>query len=243
MYDPLGRHKAQSKEMRSFLIFLTCLAIFLGGFSLYYKDDFVLNDKECAVLNHLWQTKYHKDFRFAGSWESGIFACKSQDARMAQAIYFLDTTKFVLPDGTTGIDFYAWLKKIDPQFGKKWMSNYAGMSVFEDNQLNISIDMLAQENPVIIAGIIVHEARHLEEGYNTHVACTNDTELTCDSRLEKNLNIGGAYSYNMYYYDHLRKYSNAGRAAKRIAKERMQYIFDHKFNSVDPKDRQKYDLD
>ena len=229
--------------MRSFLIFLACLTIFLAGFSLYYKDDFTLSDMECSELNDLWQTKYRKDFKFADTWKDGIFACKSQEARMAQAIYFLDTTKFVLPDGTTGFDFYTWLKKIDPQFGKKWMSNYAGMSIFESNQLNISIDMLIMGNPVAIAGIIIHEARHLEEGYNSHVACFNDKELRCDSRLEKNLNIGGAYSYNMYYYDHLRKYSDAGRGAKRIAKERMQYIFDHKFNSVGPKDRQIYDLD
>ena len=243
MYDPLGRHKAQRKEMRSLLIFLICLAVFLAGFSLYYKDEFTLGNKECAALNHLWQTKYHKDFRFADTWEDGTFTCKSQDARMAQALYSLDTTKFILPDGTAGFDFYAWLKKIDPQFGKKWMPDFAGMSIFEDNQLNISIDMLAQENPIAIAGIIIHEARHLEEGYNSHVACTNDTNLSCDSRLEKNLNVGGAYSYNMYYYDHLRKYSNASRAAKRVAKKRMQYIFDNKFNDVDEEDRQAYDLD
>jgi len=243
VHDPLGRHKTQRKEIRSFLVFLACLVISLAGFSLYYKDEFALNDKECAALNHLWQIKYRKDFRFADTWEDGAFACKSQEARMAKAMYFIDTTKFVLPDGTAGFDFYAWLKKIDPQFGKKWMSNFAGISVFEDNQLNISIDKLMTDNPVAIVGIIIHEARHLEEGYNSHVACANDAKLNCDSRLEKNLNAGGAYSYNMYYYDHLRKYSDAGRRVKRIAKQRMQYIFDHKFNDVDAKDRQAYGLD
>lgn len=243
MHDPLNRHKAQRKEIRSFLVFLTCLAVFLAIFSFYYTEDFALSDKECVELNHLWQTKYRKDFRFTDTWDDGKFECKSQEAHMAQAIHFLDTIKFVLPDGSTGFDYYTWLRKIDPRFGKKWMSNYAGVSIFEDNQLNISIDMLEQGNPVTIAGIMIHEVRHLEEGYNSHVACINDKELRCDNRLEKNLNVGGAYSYNMYYYDNLRKYSDAGRAAKRVAKERMQYIFDNKFNDVDEQDRQAYDLD
>lgn len=239
----MGRHKGIKKEMRSFLIFCAALIFFVFALMPTQVDDFDLTSKECDELNHLWQTKYRTDFRFEGIWESEAFECPSQDAGMAKALFLLDTNRGGFSGGVPQFDFYAWLKKIDPKLGKTRLLNFAGLSHFETHRLDINVEKLLEGNPVTIAGILVHEARHLEEGYNSHVPCHYNRDLTCDSRLEEDLTSGGAYSYNILFLDELRNSPNTDRVVKRVAKKQMLNLIESRFNDVSPTALQNYALD
>jgi hypothetical protein len=239
----MSKHKAQKKEMRSFLIFCATLLLFAFVFMKTQVDDFGLSTKECRELNHLWQTKYRVDFRFADTWEVETFDCPSSAVGMAKAMYLLDSNRTMVSGGIQQVDFYAWLKKTDPEIGAKILYKFAGTSDFENNRIDVNMDKLIEGNPVIIANILVHEGRHLEEGYNTHVPCKNDKKLTCDSRLEDNPAKGGAYNYNILFLNQLRYSPKADRTVKRVAKKEMLRLLASKFNEVGATALQKYALD
>ena len=161
---------------------------------------------------------------------------------MAQALHLLSTTSFSQPDGQE-FDFVKWIKDQNPVFEKGLMLNSAGLSKISDKKITVSTIILEKNNPVEIANVIVHEVRHLEEGFNSHVPCTRDWTLRCDQRLEDNPLEGGAYNYNMVFLHHIRQFSDADEASKRRAKRLMQTIFEKRFNLINPKHRELYGVD
>ena len=105
---------------------------------------------------------------------------------------------------------------------KRPMFGSAGLSHFADGLLELNAQVLERNNPVEIANIIIHELRHLDQGFNSHVPCKRFPDSICDLRLEENPINGGAYNYNILFLHHLRQYSDADRQTKRRAKKLMQ---------------------
>lgn len=242
MVGNLNRQKANKSELQSLVIFFGILAIFYMVFVLPQIDDFQLSDQKCEELNRLWLTKYQDDFDFSAEWPIDEFDCLSEDSGMARALHFLDTLIIEPPEGEPAVDFYEWAKSLKPRFNKRIMRQFAGYSFLENNQIDLNAITLGQNNPVQIAGIIIHELRHLEEGYNSHVPCKNNPLLTCDALLEEQPQQGGAYNYNVYFYHQVRQFSNASSYEKKLARQLMQTTFDEKINSTSANDRQRYDV-
>ncbi len=227
MFDSLGRIKAQRKEMRSFLIFCVCIALSLYIFSPSHKTDFSLSAKECANLNMLWQTQYQNDFQFDDTWSFAPFECGSTDAKMAHALFLIDTMKST---GSKNFDFYNWIKDVDPVFSRRLMFGYSGASYFGAHRADLNIDKLRITNPVEIAGIVIHETRHLDQGYNSHVPCKTDHKNQCDIRLQADPLKGGAYNYNVIFYQQLQQDKSATRSVKYIASKLLKSTLETKFN-------------
>ncbi|MEM9279194.1 MAG: hypothetical protein AAGA76_11525 [Pseudomonadota bacterium] len=218
----------------------------IGGYFVFIWpniENFEISDAHGSELNRLWQEEYSRDFRFSDNWEKGSFNCLSQESGMVQGLHLLAKTNFHTPDDVEQIDFYKWVQNLDLEFDVRPMLRLAGRSEFATRHVFMNSIVLAENNPVEIANIIIHEARHIEEGFNSHVVCIKDTERLCDQRLEADPSTGGAYNYNVLFLHHIRQYSDASAQNKRRAKKLMQEIFDGRFNSVNPDDRTKYGLD
>jgi len=242
MIGDLNRQRANKRELKSLLLFFATLAAIYVFFVVPKMEDFSLSAGECDELNHLWQAKYRTDFEFT-DWPVEEFDCLSEDSGMARALYFIDTLEIHAPDDATKIDFYEWAKGIKPHFNKRPMIALAGSSLFERNEITINSAILLKNNPVEIAGTLIHELRHLDEGYNSHVACAKNPAKACDARLEENPLSGGAYNYNFLFYHQVREFSNASAFEKKLARQLMQETFDEKFNDTPANARTRYDLD
>ncbi len=230
MFDSLGRVKAQKKELRSFLLFCGFIALFLYVLSPAHRTDFSLSKAECVNLNQLWQTKYRNDFQFDDTWSFESFECGTADANMAHALFLIDTMGGEQNDGTKGFDFYAWMKQVNPVFSKRLIFGYSGISYFGPHQIDINVDKIRTSNPVELAGVVIHETRHLDQGYNSHVPCKTDSKNQCDMRLENDPLNGGAYSYNVAFYDQLRQDVNATRSIEYVASKLLKSTIEGKFN-------------
>ncbi|KAB7613921.1 hypothetical protein F9L33_11220 [Amylibacter sp. SFDW26] len=226
MFDSLGRIKAQRKELRSFVLFFGFIALLLYILSPARNTDFNLSKGECAELNMLWQSKYQNDFQFDETWSFELFECETAKAKLAHAIFLIDRMT-VEPEK---FDFYDWMKRVNPIFSQRLMFGYSGISYFEAHQVDINIDKLRTSNPVEIAGVLIHETRHLEQGYNSHIPCSVDEKRQCDLRLEADLLTGGAYSYDTAFYDQLIKDTKSTRSVKYAASKLLQSNLDTKFN-------------
>lgn len=226
MFDSLGRLKAQRKELRSFLLFCAFIVLFLYILSPARNTDYSLSERECTDLNSLWQTKYQHDFEFDETWRFVTFECGTTHAKMAHAIFIIDT----MTSSPKGFDFYDWMKRINPRFSQRLMFGYAGVSYFDTHQVDVNINKLRTSNPVELAGVLIHEIRHLDQGYNSHVPCRTDKKSRCDLRLEDDPLTGGAYNYNVVFYDQLVRGDDARRSMKYAASKLLRAILETKFN-------------
>lgn len=242
MIGDLNRQRSNRREFKSLLLFFVTLAAIYVFFVMPKVNDFSLSERQCNTLNHLWQTKYRTDFEFT-DWPVKEFDCLSESSGMARALHFIDTLQIYPPDDEAKIDFYEWAKGIKPRFNKRPMVTLAGSSLFERNEITINSAILLKNNPVEIAGTLIHELRHLDEGYNSHVACAKSPTKACDARLEENPLSGGAYNYNFLFYHQVREFSNASAFEKKLARHLMQETFDEKFNATPANARTRYDLD
>ncbi|MGI9352712.1 MAG: hypothetical protein ACR2O3_14200 [Rhizobiaceae bacterium] len=242
MVDNIQSYRGRQHEFRTLA---GMLALVIAGYLLFVwpqTENYEISDSRCNDLNSLWKEAYSKEFRFSDNWPSGKFKCLSPTSGMAQALHFLATTNFVQPEGQK-FDFYQWVRKLNPVFEKGLMLNSAGLSDITEKRIALSTIILEKNNPVEIANVIIHEVRHLEEGFNSHVPCTRDWALTCDQRLNDDPFEGGAYNFNMVFLHHVRQFSDADDTSKRRARKLMQPIFEKRFNLISPKDREKYGLD
>ncbi len=242
MYDPNARLKAQKSEQRKMLLFFGFVAAFFLFFNWSEREDFTVSDAECEVLNHLWSDKYQQDFSFSDNWAAAPFECNSKQSGMVRALKFIDDLDGDAGEQTNQFSFYQWARSQKPVFNKQLLFSLMGRTLFADRTIIISDGALIENNPVAVAGILVHELRHLEQRFNSHVPCLSDPKITCDAKLEPEPETGGAYSFNMYFYHHIRQSANASRFEKKLARKQMQVIFDKRFNQVPAGSAQKFDL-
>lgn len=206
-------------------------------------ENYEISDQRCLELNSLWSQKYRAEFEFSEDFGNSDFECPSITSGIVQGLHLLETTRFHSQEGSSALDFYSRIKAINPKFETRPMLNLGGSAVFESNQITLNLEILHKNVPIEIANILVHEARHLEEGFNSHVKCRLDRERLCDAQLEKDPSTGGAYNHNILFLHQILEYSNADRQTKNRAKKLMQNIFDTRFNAVNPGDREKFGID
>lgn len=137
-----------------------------------------------------------------------------------------------MPETETEFDFYAWARRVKPVFKKRDTLAFSGTANFADNSIDISTFKLNENDVVSIANIIVHELRHLEEGFNSHVPCARIANATCDMKLERNPFEGGAYNYNVAYLYRLIEYGDITRSQRFSARRLLELIFKERFNII-----------
>lgn len=221
------------------------LVLVVGYLWLVYPkiDNFDVSQKQCAVLNEFWQTKAQLDFTLTDEWNLGAFDCPSPESGMARALFFISELSVVIAGKQPKQTYYDWAKRLNPVFQKPFMFGLAGQTTFETGIIEINTTILAKNNWISIAGILVHELRHLEQGYNTHVPCLQNPERACDRRLEHKASEGGAYNYNMLFFDQIRNIPTATLYEKRLAKREMNRIFDQYFNEVATGSRDRFGIE
>jgi len=227
---------------RSELRFLIFLALFLGAVIWFLPSgNQKLSQEECDQLFKLGEEKYRKDFQFQGSWDFANPVCNSHETAILNALSFLDRTVVILPSNEIAFDFYTWAKIINPVFKKREILAFSGIANFEENSVDISTLKLKEGDPVSIANILVHELRHLEEGFNSHIPCIKEPKTTCDMRLEENLFKGGAYNYNVAYLYRLIEFGAITRSQKFSAQTLLSLILENQINAISADLREKYE--
>lgn len=191
--------------------------------------DLSLSKTQCELLNVQWEQKYRSDFSYSKAWKKDGFDCPSVRSGLARALQFLDDLEF---QTTEKLDFYQRLKRQAPLLDRDLLFSRAGKTTFEDRRITLNDLVVADNNPVQVAGILIHEMRHLEQGKNTHVPCDREPSRSCDAALLEFPQQGGAYNFNIYFLDLIRRKSNASEFHKKLAQRDMQKIFDTRFNQV-----------
>jgi len=227
---------------RSELRFLILMAVFIGAilWSLP-SDERELSPAQCHTLYEAGEAEYLKDFLFDEDWDFAARICNNHETALLNALHFLKNTRFLLPDSEAEFDFYEWAKAIKPIFRKRDMLAYSGIANFAENSVDISYFKLEENDVISIANIIVHELRHLEEGFDTHTSCTEIANATCDVKLEDNPFEGGAYNYNVAYLYHLIEYGEITRTQRFSAQRLLSLILEERINLIQPQLREKYE--
>lgn len=226
---------------RSELRFLFICAVFFGAVIWFIPStDDKLTQSQCDKLIKLSHEKYLVDFEFDSSWDFENPLCSAPEIKILNALYFLDTTVTLLPGAEQEFDFYGWAKQLKPVLRRQDILAFSGIANFEENSIAISNLELEQNNPVSLSNIFIHELRHLEEGFNSHVPCLQYRNTTCDMRLEENLFQGGAYNYNVAYLHRLIAYSKISRGQLYSAKKLLDTILETRINAVSKEALDKY---
>ena len=237
-------HRARFNHNRSELRTLLVLGAFLAAVFIYFVQperlDLTLSDSQCAELNQQWKVTFQKDFNFTDSWKRGEFECPSTHSGLARALLFLQELEI---QGSEEINFYQRLRQSSGKLHRDLLFSKAGRAIFADRRIIVNDLVLADNNPVQVAGVLLHEMRHLEEGANTHVPCKRDSAKICDAALLDQPQKGGAYNFNIYFLDLVRQRSNASDLHKKLARRDMQKIFDTHFNTLPEGAAKRYDLD
>ncbi len=233
MFDPRARQKSSRSEMQSLCLLGAILVMVFVIFVLPVRLDLSLFDGQCGQLNKLWQDKYQTEFDYSKAWNRAEFECPSIVSGLVRALQFLDglDTEQTVGSKRKG-DFYQRLKRQSPVLDHDLLFSRAGKTVFESRKIILNNLVLADNNPVRVAGILMHEMRHLEEGINTHVPCLRESSNSCDAVLLEKPQLGGAYNFNIHFLHLVRHYSNASDLQKRLARREMQAIFDTRFNQI-----------
>lgn len=228
-------HRQVKSELR-FLVF-SAIALAVGYFVFVYPhtNDFGISDKECEELTRYWKSGAEREFQLGDGWKDfNALTCPSNKASLLKSIRFIERLELDIAGKEAAITYHQWAVNLKPLFAQSPLFGLAGRTRFDERIIDLSPILLEKANWVQIAGVIVHELRHLEQGINTHVPCRADSGLTCDRRLDLNPQTGDAYSYNMLFLHQVRLSSTATRYEKTLAKREMQRIFDVRFNQVDP---------
>jgi len=243
MFDPNARQNNARTELRSLVILAGVLVAIFVFFIRPETGDFGLSSDHCAELNRLWKTKYRRDFTFSAGWAADPFECNSPESGMARALKFIDELRIRPQAGKESFDFYRWAVARKAVFSRELLFTRMGKTTFGGRQIALSDNVLAQNNTLEIASVIMHELRHLEEGRNSHVPCAHGRKGACDDKLEAAPRWGGAYNFNIYFLHQIRQNSNASPFHKRLARTQMQTIFDNRFNQIPSGAAEEYDLD
>ena len=227
------------RQVKSELKFLLWCALALGlGYLVFvypHTNDFSISKQECDELDQYWSASLQVDFRVGDGWkDTDPLACPSLKASLTKAIRFIERLDLEIEGKQPAISYFQWAIDLKPEFAQTPLFGLAGRTRFEARAIDLSPILLEKANWVQIAGVIVHELRHLEQGINTHVPCKAETGLTCDRRLDLNPNVGDAYSYNMLFLHQVRQSERATRYEKKLAAREMQSIFDKRFNEIAP---------
>ena len=239
----MATNKSLQNELRTLGVMLLLL---IGGYFIFLRPqiiDFKISKVQCIELNQFWQNQAQSDFKFTNEWKLEKFDCPSDEAAMARALLFLLKMNVAIKDKQPEQTYYKWAKSLTPNINKRYSVLLAGKTTYATNTIDINPVVLDKNNWIEIAGIFVHELRHLEEGINTHVPCEKNTSKRCDPHLANELWKGGAYNYNILFFDQIRNMSSVTSDEKKLAKMEMQRIFDQHINKTTPADRQKYKLD
>ncbi|MEM8650480.1 MAG: hypothetical protein AAGF54_08130 [Pseudomonadota bacterium] len=233
------RNEHNRREFR----FLVLSAIFLAALIWFLPTSyFDLSREDCQKLQKLAEDEYFQEFQFDESWSFEDFTCNSHESAILNALQFLKTTQFQLPDEERDFDFYEWIKGRNPTFTKREILAFSGIARIEENRIEISTIKLDEADPVSIANILIHETRHLEEGFNSHVRCKKDPQKSCDVRLEEDPFDGGAYNYNVIYLHRLIEYGHVSRSERYSAEQLMALILENQFNHISPQSLAKYQV-
>lgn len=218
---------------RQELKFFVLCAVFFGAVIWFLPSTkYELTQSQCDNLIKLGSEKYRKEFEFDSSWDFEKSLCNSAEIAVLSALHFLDTTVTILPSAEKEFDFYNWAKQLKPILRRKDILAFSGIANFEENSIAFSNHELEKANPITLSNIFIHELRHLEEGFNSHVPCLKYKNTTCDKRLEENLFDGGAYNYNVAYLYRLISYSNISRGQIYSAENLLNNILETKINAI-----------
>ena len=221
--------------------FLIVCAIFFGVvFWFLPSKNNRLSEVECERLLVLGEEKYRIDFQFDDSWDFENPTCSSPEIAILSALHFIDTSVVILPSSEKEFDFYQWGKSIRPIFQRKNILAFSAKANFDERRIDISNLELEKIDPVSISNILVHELRHLEEEFNSHVPCTKQRNTTCDLKLQENPFKGGAYNYNVIYLHRLIEYGALTRSQKYFASDLLKDILETRINFISDEARKKY---
>ena len=244
MLNPGARKQHNRSEMRTLLLLGGLLAVIYLVFIRPEQLDLTISEGECSALNKLWQEKYQSEFRVADNWSADAFPCMSKQSGFVRALLFLDDLEIEqAADGGGGrVDFYDRLKRSGAVIERRLLFSQSGRTLFGQNTIVLGDITLDANDPVEIAGVLMHELRHLEQGVNTHVPCVREPRQSCDAQLLARPQDGGAYNFGFYFLHLVRQHSNASARDKRLAQRHMQKIFDGRFNTTPAGAREFYDL-
>lgn len=226
------------KELRSLILFFA----FLGAVIYWFvpSSDGNLSAAECDMLNARYKTQYSKQFIFDTSWDFENFECNSPESAMVKALHFIETTKFDLPGTEVPFDFFKWAVTIKPVFSSSIRLTGSAFAYYADRRIDISSLQLEGNNPVGVSTILIHELRHLDEGADRHVPCTDKPTTGCDAKLSKNLLEGGSYNYNVMHLHRLLTYADLTGFQRHTAKILLKRILETKINRLTLEDRNRY---
>jgi len=242
MFDPRARLKSNRSEVRALLLLAGFLILIFVVFVQPERLDLTLSDAQCQQLNKQWQEKFVVDFAYSSTWKRDEFECPSVRSGLARGLQFLDELEVEDADARD-VDFYQRLKRMSPLLDRDLLFSRAGKTTFEDSRITLNDLVLIDNNPLQVAGILIHELRHLEETKNTHVPCEREPSQSCDASLLTDPQNGGAYNFNIYFLDQVRQNSNASAFHKKLASREMQVIFNNRFNQMSENAPTRYQLE
>ena len=217
---------------------IACLFIWMDYRHISHQE---ITTTKCGELNGHWQQSYRSVVQFSDGLDVVQFSCPSIVSGMALGLRFLEKTRFSSPVSQEEFDFWNMLLELNPVLGDRTGMRFTGLATYSNNRIDVSPKVLERGDPVEIAGILIHESRHLQQGFNTHVRCLQMEQNTCDRRLEERLTSGGAYNYSVLFYDRVLRHSDANAQAKRSAARLLQKVLDDRFNAVKPELRKQYE--
>ena len=243
MYDPMAAHRGMKKELRGLGFFALALLTAYIVFVYPHTHDFETSDLQCSELNAFWIDKARKDFAFSPAWDEGTFDCPSKEAGMARALHFISRLDGPMEGKQPRQSFYEWAKDLKPVFNTRILYGLAGRARFDERAIDLSPLLLTKNNWINIAGVLIHELRHLEQGFNSHVPCTANADNVCDAKLGPDPAQGGAYSYNVLFFHHVRQSPATSAYEKRLARDELKTLIQKRFNTISPAARKRFGAD
>jgi len=241
MSNTARKRRHISGEMKTFVGLLLSLICFFVWLDYREESHEEISGIECADLNVRWKSVYHKNFEMTGDLRVQKFDCPSQVSGLARGLKFIEDTGLPMISPENDLDFWNVLLKIKPALGNRLTSRFSGVASYKENRIDINPVILTRGDPVEVAGVLIHEARHLQQGSNTHVPCANDRFRTCDPRLEENLELGGAYNYNILFYHQVIQSAEIDAQKKRSARKFILDALDTRFNVIKADLRKRYE--
>lgn len=229
-----------SGELRTLIGLVVLIAALL--FWLDFRDEShdEITQFQCIELNSEWQNDFIHAIQMSGDLDVISFECPSAISGLARGLHFLKSSNLSVSDNDVVYDFWAELHSLQPVIGDRPGSGLAGLASYGKKRIDINSKLLLKGNAVEVAGVLVHELRHLQQGFNSHVPCLNAQQLRCDHRLLVNPLEGGAYNYNVLFYDQILRSTVVKNQDKRSAATLLQNVLDKRFNAVKPELLEKY---
>lgn len=242
MYDPAARRKGVKNELKTLVLLAVAVSLIYVTAVRPHENDFDISRHQCGELNRHWQEKYRHDFIFASLSIADTFDCLSEQSGLAQALRLFEKLGEGAPSDAP-FDFYNWVKDVRPSLQNTPLLFQIGRTNFERRMVMLDSELLKSNNTIQIAAALVHETRHVEEGFNSHVPCLDDIseQLRCDDVLEADLTKGGAYNYTVLFLERAIRSAHTTSRQKRRARRLLMTLLDHRFNRVSETLRTRYE--